>query len=174
MVETESPNHSTTHLSFPAGVVYLAPKQAATGTLCTRWGVAEKASRDDTLHMPHVDSCVIKKMSSNVCALVARVREMFQERFMRHHLLHSIIYFIKQMCQVCQNISPLSFAFMPHALQSSGSVNTTHIFHSNSVSAFWPSFHIRAIYHVWELLLHQEQTVVRSDCYSSQLCNILE
>lgn len=33
LAETESRNHSTARLSFPAGVVHLAPKQAATGTL---------------------------------------------------------------------------------------------------------------------------------------------
>lgn len=30
--ETESRNHNTARLSFPAGVLYLAPKQAVTGT----------------------------------------------------------------------------------------------------------------------------------------------
>lgn len=81
LAENESHNHGTACLAFPAGAVYLAPKQAATGTPWTRWGIAETALsriRADMIHMPHVDSCVIEKVSSDFCALALRVREMFK------------------------------------------------------------------------------------------------
>lgn len=88
------------------------------------------------IHMPHIDSCVIKKCHQMFGALAARVREMFQERFVHHHLLRSFYLLLQtDKCQKCQNTFLLSspLAFMPLALQSSGSGNITHVFHSNSL-----------------------------------------
>lgn len=61
------------------------------------------------IHMSHVASCVVKKKCHQIFgALAARVKEMFKERFMRHHLLHSFIYFFKQISvKVSEDFPPL-------------------------------------------------------------------
>lgn len=124
--------------------------------------------RAGIIHMPHVDSCVIKKVSSDFCALAARVREMFQEGFIRHHLLLSFIHFFKQKRTKASGILP---SIMPLALQSPGSSNTTHTFHCESLhQLFDPPFHISTpIVCERSCCIRSKLFVVRSDCYSSHV-----
>lgn len=131
------------------------------------------------IHMPHVDSCVIKekKVSSNFPASAVRVTEMFRERFTRHHLPRSFIYFFKRISvKVSEYFPPLLFAFMPLALQWFGSGCTAHIFHCNSLCQRSDlPFRIRALIMCGRsCCIRSKLFVVRSDCYSSPLCNILK
>lgn len=173
--ETESHSHSSL---FPAGAVYLAAKQAATGTPWTRWGGSQPHqgrpdSRASCWYVCHKKKKK-KKVSSNFCALAVRVREMFEERLMRHHLLPSFIYFFKQMSVKASEYFPPLLCVLCSAIVWQWRYSPYFPLQL-SVSAFWPSFHIRALVMCGRSCCSRSKLfVVRSDCYSSPLCNILE
>lgn len=157
----KSCNRSTARFFFPAGAVYLALKQAAAGTRRTRWGIAETAPshiRVGMIHMPHVDLCVIKKSVIKFFCLGCEVkRNVWREV---HAPPSASLFYIRPQTDKCESVRILSsFAFMPLALQSFGNGNTTHIFHFNSLCQLMTFLLYQNTYHVWEILLHQEQTV---------------
>lgn len=66
-------------------------------------------------HMPCWFMCH-KKVSSNICALAVRLRDTYQQRIMHHHLLHSFIYFFRQISLKISVVYVLTFR--PLFLQS--------------------------------------------------------
>lgn len=161
----------TARLAFPAGAVYLAPRQTATGTPCTRWG-GDVSQPHQGWHDSHT-SCWFMyhkknkfKKSAIKCLCLGCEGKRNVSREVHAPPSAALFYLLLQTdkCECVRILSPLSFVFRPLTLQSLGEGNITHSFHCNSYvsasecsSLTFPSY--QSADHVWEILLHQEQTV---------------